>query len=212
MWVLVGALIGGRLLFVALSWPYYRDHLLEGLQFYRGGLAWPGALSGGLLALAAFAAISNASLARLADDMLPLLATLSIGAWLGCWVTGCAYGVVSNAWWSLPSPDEWGVIANRWPVQIWGALLMVGLLALIDRLAVSARLKPGYRALLGLLGLSFIQLVTTFLRADPGITWYGLRLEAWGALAYSLLAVMGLLGYSYYLSQEKLGKLGDHPV
>ena len=52
MWVLVGGLIGGRLLYVAVSWLYYRDHLLESLQFYRGGLSWPGALAGGLLALA----------------------------------------------------------------------------------------------------------------------------------------------------------------
>jgi phosphatidylglycerol:prolipoprotein diacylglycerol transferase len=212
MWVLAGGVIGGRLLYVAVSWLYFRDHLLEGLQFYRGGLAWPGALAGGLLALAAFSAINHINPAQLADDLLPLLATLSIGAWLGCWLTGCAYGVTSDAWWSLPSSDEWGVIAKRWPVQIWAALLIVGLFALLDRLSEAVKMKPGYRALLGLLGLSLIQLAIAFLRADPGIIWYGLRLEAWGALAFSLFAVMGLLSYSYYLAQEKVNKLEDHPV
>jgi phosphatidylglycerol:prolipoprotein diacylglycerol transferase len=184
----------------------------EGLQFYLGGLSWPGALAGGLFALAIFAALNRLSPAPLADNLLPLLATLSTGAWLGCWLTGCAYGITSDAWWSLPSPDEWGVIANRWPVQIWGAMLVISLVALLDRLALPARLKPGYRALLGLLGISLIQLGLTFLRGDPGLTWFGLRLEAWGALAYCLLAVMGLLGYSYYLTQEKYNKLEDNPA
>ena len=212
MWVLAGGLIGGRLLYVAVSWLYFRDHLLEGVQFYRGGLAWPGALAGGLLALAIFAALNRLSLAPLADDLLPLLATLSIGAWLGCWLTGCAYGVTSSAWWSLPAPDEWGMIADRWPTQIWGAVLIVGFFALLDRLADAARLKPGYRALLGLLGLSLIQLGITILRADPGFIWYGLRLEAWGALVFSLLSVMGLLSYSYYLAREKSNQLEEKPV
>jgi phosphatidylglycerol:prolipoprotein diacylglycerol transferase len=212
MWVLVGGLIGGRLLYVAVSWLYFRDHLLEGLQFYRGGLAWPGALAGGLLALAIFATLNRLSLATLADDLLPLLATLSIGAWLGCWLSGSAYGVASNAWWSLPTPDEWGVIANRWPIQIWGAVLIVGLFALLDRLSESARLKPGYRALLGLLGLSLIQLGLTFLRADPGLIWYGLRLEAWGALIFCLLSIIGLLSYTYYLARDKSNQLEDNPI
>jgi phosphatidylglycerol---prolipoprotein diacylglyceryl transferase len=212
MWILLGGLIGGRTLYVVVSWLYYRDHLLEGLQFYRGGLSWPGALAGGLIALVVFAVLNRLSPALLAENLLPLLTTVSIGAWLGCWLAGCAYGVTSDAWWSLPSPDEWGVIANRWPVQIWGALLIVGFLAVLDLLVAPARLKPGYRALLGLLGLSLIQLGMTFLRADPGLTWYGLRLEAWGALAFCLLAVFGLLGYSYYLALEKFNKLEDNPV
>ena len=169
MWVLVGALVGGRILYVAVSWLYYRDHLLEGMQFYRGGLSWPGALAGGLFALLVYATLNRLPVAPLADDLLPLLAAISISAWLGCWLTGFAYGPTSDAWWSLPSMDEWGVIANRWPVQIWGALLLVGFFALLDRLSGMARLKPGYRSVLGLLGLSLIQLGLTFLRSDPGL-------------------------------------------
>jgi phosphatidylglycerol:prolipoprotein diacylglycerol transferase len=212
MWVLLGGLIGGRLAYVAVSWLYFRDHILESLQFYRGGLSWPGALAGGLLALAALAAFSRLPLAGLADDLLPLLAVLSVSAWLGCWVTGCAYGIASDAWWSLPSPDEWGNVANRWPVQIWGALLTVVLFALLEYLTGSANLRPGVRALLSLLGLSLILLATTFLRADPGYSWNGFRLEAWAALAYSLLAIMGLVGLYFSQMHIKFEKLEDHSV
>lgn len=212
MWVLLGGLIGSRLVYVAVSWLYYQDHILESLQFYRGGLSWPGALAGGLVALAVFAALNHIPLAGLADDMIPLLAALSVGGWLGCLVAGCAYGVASDVWWSLPSPDEWGVVANRWPIQIWGALLTVGLLALLEGLAGAVKLKPGYRALLSLLGLSLILLAASILRADPALSWNGLRLEAWAALGYGLLAVIGLVGYPYYQSRAKFEKLEEHPV
>lgn len=212
MWVLLAGLIGGRLVHVAVSWLYYQDHFLESLQFYRGGLSWPGALAGGLLGLAAFAAFNRIPLAGLADDLLPLLAALSVSAWLGCWLTGCAYGVASEAWWSLPSPDEWGVVANRWPIQIWAALLTVGLFALIEWWAGAARFEPGYRTLLGLLGLSLILLATAVLRTDPALTWNGLRLEAWAALGFCLLAFIGLVSYSRYQAQAKTKLVKENPV
>ena len=212
MWVLLGGLIGSRVGYVAASWLYFQDHLLESLQFYRGGLAWPWALTGGLLALAAFAAFNHVPLAELADAMLPLLATLSVSAWLGCWMAGCAYGITSEAWWSLPSPDEWGVVANRWPVQILAAILTVGLFALVEHLAGAAELKPGYRAILSVLGLSLILLATAWLRVDPALSWNGMRLEAWAALAYSLLALVSLAAFHYHQTRVHQTKLENYPV
>jgi len=66
--------------------------------------------------------------------------------------------------------------------------------------------------LLGLLGLSLILLGTSLLRADPAITWNGLRLEAWAALAFILLAFIGLVGYSYSQAQAKIKLIEEHPV
>jgi phosphatidylglycerol:prolipoprotein diacylglycerol transferase len=212
MWALFGGLIGSRVSFVAANWPYFQDHFLEGLQFNRGGLGWPGALAGGLLALAAYAASNRIPLAGLADEMLPLLVAISVGAWLGCWVSGCAYGLASDAWWSLPSPDEWGVLANRWPVQILGALSTVALFALVERLAARREYKPGYLAIVNLMGLSLILLATALLRGDPAMLWNGARLEAWAALAYSLLALAGLGAYHFRQARLSRQKLEDYPV
>jgi phosphatidylglycerol:prolipoprotein diacylglycerol transferase len=212
MWALLGGLIGSRAVFVAASWPYFQDHILESLQFYRGGLGWPGALAGGLLALAAYATFNRIPLAGLVEDMLPLLAAISVSAWLGCWASGCAYGIASDAWWSLPSADEWGVIANRLPVQILGALFTVALFALVDLLAAGVELKPGYRAILSMLGLSLILLATAFLRGDPARLWNGLRLDALAALIYSLLALVSLAVYHYLQLRGNHPKLEDYPI
>jgi prolipoprotein diacylglyceryltransferase len=212
MWVLLGGLIGSRVSFVAASWPYFQDHLLQSLQFYLGGLGWPGALAGGLAALAAYAALNRIPLADLADDLLPLAAAVGVSAWLGCWVSGCAYGIASDAWWSLPSSDEWGVIAKRWPVQILGALLTVALFALVEIWAAEVELKPGHRALISGLGLSLILLATSWLRVDPAILWQGMRLEFWAALAFSILALAGLAVYPLRRYRLKRQKPEGHPV
>ncbi len=49
--ITLGALLGGRLGYVAVSWPYFRSHLWEIIQVWLGGYSGPAALAGGLLAL-----------------------------------------------------------------------------------------------------------------------------------------------------------------
>ncbi|MGD9092193.1 MAG: prolipoprotein diacylglyceryl transferase, partial [Anaerolineales bacterium] len=99
--VLLGGLVGGRLSFAILNWSYYENHLAEIPQIYLGGLAWPGAILGGFLVLEGYVVWTGESLGAYADTLFPLLVSLVVASWLGCWVDGCAYGNVSNAWWAL---------------------------------------------------------------------------------------------------------------
>jgi len=48
---LLGAMLGARAFYVALHGVYFSTRPLEALQFWQGGLAWPGAAAGALLAL-----------------------------------------------------------------------------------------------------------------------------------------------------------------
>jgi hypothetical protein len=66
--------------------------------------------------------------------------------------------------------------------------------------------------LLSLLGLSLILLAAAWLRADPGFSWNGIRLEAWAALAYSLLALAGLAALHFRRARAGQNKLEDIPV
>jgi len=51
--VLTGALIGGRVGYVWVNWPHFQEYWAEIPQVWLGGLSWPGALAGAILALAA---------------------------------------------------------------------------------------------------------------------------------------------------------------
>lgn len=196
--VLLGGLLGGRAGFVADHWSYYQAHLLEILSVHRGGFSWAGALAGGLVALLLVAALTRTSLGVLADAMLPLLATLTVTGWLGCWLDGCAYGPRTDQWWGLPAVNEWGRMSSRWPTQLLGAVLTLILFWLLDwgysRLAAQDRSpRPGTFALLGLLGLALLMFALSYLRVDPASLWYGFRLEAWAALGFAALAGLALL-------------------
>ena len=193
--ILAGALVGSRALAVAINWGYYRLHPDEIIQVWLGGLSGVGALAGGVLAIIIVALSLRLPIGTLSDVFLPLAGTLMTTVWLGCWIDGCSYGYASSAWWALPARDEWGAIAYRLPVQFMGAILTLLLLWILDR-AGKRWPQNGMVACLGLLGFSAEIFGLSFLRADPTLWVYGLRLEAWGALgllAFSILAVVVLL-------------------
>jgi phosphatidylglycerol:prolipoprotein diacylglycerol transferase len=190
--VLLGTLIGGRLTFVLLNWSYFQLNLAEIPLLYLGGFSWVGALLGGILILAIISVISRQPFASLVDGFFPLLGILAVCGWLACWLDGCAYGELSEAWWGLPANDEWGVIANRTPTQLLGALSALSLTVLSSS-GLSQRLPPGILAGLGLIGLSLVTLVLSLIRADPDPRWHGLRFDTWTALVFLAICVIIIL-------------------
>lgn len=219
IWVLAGALLGGRAAYVAAAWPYFGSSPLEIPQVWLGGISGPGALGGALLFLALTAAFTRQPLALLADDLLPLALTLVVSAWLGCWLAGAAYGPLTNAWWGVPARDEWGSLALRWPLQFAGALLSLLVFGLLDLargrrrreagLLFKGMRRPGRASSLGLLALGIQFYGLALLRADIGRHWQGLRLEAWGGLAF---AALGLLFFSLTFTRRPGVKHRQIPI
>lgn len=195
--LLLGGLLGARLGYVFLHWNYYRQHLLEAPQVWLGGLYWPGALAGALLALLVAARLGGGRLAELADELTPLVPPLSILIWLACWTAGCAYGTkAEGVWWGFPAVDETGVVTRRLPLQVLAALtlaLLYGALELWLYPKHGSPALPGARACLTLLALTAHTFLFSFLRADPTLRWLGLRADSWAALAFALPALAGWL-------------------
>ncbi len=195
VWILFGALLGSRAVTVAVNWGYYQAHTYEIIQVWLGGLSGIGALAGGTLALIMVAVWWKIPGGVLADTVLPLAGAMTVTAWLGCWMDRCGYGVPSNAWWAIPGRDEWGVLAQRVPVQLLGAIFTLIIIWLLERASKHAPMA-GLSASIGLFGLSAVVLGLSYLRADPSPMWNSLRLEAWGAIGlmiFSTLTVVVLL-------------------
>jgi prolipoprotein diacylglyceryltransferase len=200
LWALAGALVAGRAAHVALAWPYYQDHIGEAFQVNLGGLAWPGALAGSILVLVVYARLSRQPFGLLADSLTPLLAAIGVAAWLGCLIDGCGYGPPSQ-WIGIASPDEWGTVAVRWPVQTFSALLILAIFWLVDRLPETRPALAGMRASLLLLGLAIVQFAATLLSVQSD-SWRSLPVDAWAALTFAGLALM-TLGIIYRSGQVK---------
>jgi prolipoprotein diacylglyceryltransferase len=189
--ILFGALVGGRLVYVVLAWPFYQYHPLDIPQVWLGGLSGPGALGGGLLALVLLAAFTHQKLGVLADSYMPLAAALVVSVWLACWVDGAAYGAETAAWWGLPARDEWGDLSRRVPLQMVAACLALGVFWYIDRRRNSKR--HGATAALALSGLGILIFFVALWRVDPSPEWAGLRPEAWAGLGYALVGAAAYL-------------------
>lgn len=197
---LAGALVFGRAAYVGLAWSYYQDHLAKAFQANLGGMAWPGALAGGILVLAIYARLTRQPFGRLADSLTPLLAAVSVAAWLGCLVDGSGYGA-PTPWFGIASPDEWGAMTRRVPVQVISAILILALFWLVDRLPENRPALVGLHATLLLLCLAVVQFAATLFVVQTEV-WKGLPLDAWAALLFAGLALMGL-GLIYRSGQAK---------
>lgn len=204
LFVQLGMLIGARLFYVGVNWGYFSSRLLEIFQIWLGGLAWPGAVGGGMLALLSLTFLNRLQqkhslkqpaprslwilLCWLADQLYPLLPPLAIMTWLASWQAGIAYGpaLPAGAWWGVPSLDESGILALHFPLQPLAALTLVIFYMLLE-LRVKPLRPPGRLAGWAILSLLLNLLAASLLRADPVPTWSGLRVDTWSAIFYLAL-------------------------
>jgi phosphatidylglycerol:prolipoprotein diacylglycerol transferase len=90
-WVLVGGLVGSRLLFILVNWKDYAKDW-TGIFSLGGGLVFYGGLIGAAVAAYVFSRVNGMDFLRLADLAIP---TVSLGqalGRLGCFAAGCCWG------------------------------------------------------------------------------------------------------------------------
>ena len=130
-WALVGAGLGGRIVYARLHWIAYDSDRLGLLRFWEGGLSWYGALIGGMAFLVIYAWTVRRSFWRYADAVAPALALgLAIGR-LGCLLNGCCYGAVTDGPLGVNLPDLNGVYLPRYPTQLMEMLVLLALFGLL---------------------------------------------------------------------------------
>ena len=192
LWALLGALVGGRIAYMAVNWVYFRQNWIEGFQVYQGGLSWPGALAGGLVIVLLYARRLHKPTGELLWTLFPLLTSMLVFICLACWVDGCAYGRLAVSYLGLPAPDELGHQSLRFPAQLIGALSAVLWFIAIDTQTerFSSQALTGW---VSIFGVAVILLVLELLRADPTIYVYGTRLGVWTASGFGTLALVGIL-------------------
>ncbi len=137
---LVGGIVFGRLLHVAIHWPYFSEYTSEIVQLWRGGLDWHGAIIGGLATLAIFSALRGLHYRQITDTLSLILPLGTILVYTACLASGCGYGrelaSLSDAprFLLIEAPDLYGILAPRLASQLYGialGLIMLGLSAIL---------------------------------------------------------------------------------
>ncbi|HEX9013111.1 MAG TPA: prolipoprotein diacylglyceryl transferase family protein [Anaerolineaceae bacterium] len=182
------ALVGARLGFVALHAAYFAAFPVQIPQVWLGGLSWPGALAGGLLAVWLASRALEVSLGRAADILALLAPPLAVAAWLGSWQVGgsCGFLLPARVWWGIPCMDEAGVVGQHWPVQPAAALSLLASFAALE-LRQEKKSAPGRQA--SLIGLVFAanQVLFSILVSTSSPLWLGLRPDIWAAILLMVL-------------------------
>lgn len=186
--VIVGGLVGARLLHVIDRWDYYAANPAQILALQNGGLAILGAILGGTLAGAMAAWCQGLPVRKLSDAAAPgLVLGQAIGR-LGCLVTGDAVGQPTDGSWGIvylhprAMAPQLGVAYQ--PVflyeQLWDLAIFAVLWSLRRRMPADGQIFALY---LGLYAVGKFAL--TFLRSET--IWI------WGLQEAQLLAVGALI-------------------
>lgn len=141
-YLIIAAIVGSRLLYVAIEYPRFVERPLDILKIWEGGLVF----YGGLLACIAvswwYTYRQGWTLRGTADLFMPGVALgHSIGR-VGCLMAGCCYGrpVSGHPWWALVFPHGDATLApagiGLYPTQLMESateLVLFGILVLIRR-------------------------------------------------------------------------------
>lgn len=139
LYLLGAAIIGSRLLEVAVDYRYYMQHPLEIVMIWKGGLVFYGGFILAVLTGVWFMNRYNMPLWTTADILAPCIALgQSIGR-LGCFSAGCCYGKPTDLPWGVTFTDpgslaELGVPLH--PTQLYesaGTLVIFALLWLFRK-------------------------------------------------------------------------------
>jgi phosphatidylglycerol:prolipoprotein diacylglycerol transferase len=142
--LLVPALSGARLLFVAAHWEVYRRQPQRIWRRSEGGAALYGGLPLMLLCSVPLLALLHLPFGAFWDVATFTILVGMICTRAGCLLNGCCAGRVTNGWLALPLPDVSGHTQRRIPTQLlemgWAALLLLGALMLWPRLPFAGAL------------------------------------------------------------------------
>jgi phosphatidylglycerol:prolipoprotein diacylglycerol transferase len=130
-WLIVGAIIGARTLYVITFWKeqFAGEPLWEVFMVQKGGLVYYGGLIGASLACILYARIRKVGLWKLADVLAPSIALGYVFGRIGCLMNGCCYGRACDLPWAIrypaghPTHAVGGPATPVHPTQIYESLL-----------------------------------------------------------------------------------------
>ncbi|MDA7511234.1 prolipoprotein diacylglyceryl transferase [bacterium] len=107
-WIIIGALIGARTLYVVTYWDddFAGKNLLNVFKIRQGGLVFYGGFIGAALSTILYTRLKSVPLWQIADAFAPSIALGHAFGRLGCLMTGCCYGKVCVLPWAIEFPKD----------------------------------------------------------------------------------------------------------
>jgi phosphatidylglycerol:prolipoprotein diacylglycerol transferase len=169
LYILLGAIIGSRVLYVLVSWDEFAENPLQIFMIWRGGLVFYGGLAAAILAIIWYTRLHRMPLLKTLDICAPSLALGHAVGRIGCFSAGCCYGKPSSLPWAVTFTDPNSLAPLNvplHPVQLYESfslfLIFLILMALRRRQSFEGQVAWTYVLLYA--GARF---VLEFFRGDP---------------------------------------------
>jgi phosphatidylglycerol:prolipoprotein diacylglycerol transferase len=171
LWMLIGSVVGARVVHVILDWGAYRHDPLDVLKVWTGGLSFHGGLAGAIVAAIIFARVRRMPTLELFDLATPSIPLGYAFARIGCFLSGCCRGIPASPSWPLKfrfvvdphTPDILTVPSH--PAQLYSSAASLVVFALL--LWMRPRLhRPGQLFFAYVVLYSFQRFCLEFVRAS----------------------------------------------
>lgn len=201
--IVLGSMLGGRLMYVALFWEQFADDPLQIFKVWQGGMVLYGGIAGAVIPMAIYLWWKKVSFWKIADVLAPGYAIGTLFGRMGCYLIGDHIGspMGCNCFWGSYFPGE---ITRRHEPSLY--LALNGLLMFAFLWFMRKRVKhTGQLAMLMFIWEGITRFVLDFYRASdlPGYSdprFWGLTISQLSAL---VLLVIGVVGFGLFSRSSK---------
>lgn len=116
-YVMLGVIIGGRILYVIFHWSQYAHDVLGTVRIWEGGMMFFGGFLGALVASIIFLKKHKLPILQIGDLIAPAIGLGEFFTRIGCFLNGCCFGIPSTLPWAIQFPDE--CVAGYSPVAAY---------------------------------------------------------------------------------------------
>jgi phosphatidylglycerol:prolipoprotein diacylglycerol transferase len=193
--ILVGGIIGARIVYIALNFQYYVNNPLEIINLAKGGLVWYGAFIFGMISAAWYIRKNKMSFWATADLFAPYIALAQAFGRIGCFLNGCCYGSVapSSFMLSVVFPGE---SVLRYPTQVFSTIMLLVIFFILRAWQKNRHFAGEIFLGYGLL-YSTKRFAVEFFRGDYPKILYGLTISQLIS-AVIFITCAGLFAYRYF--------------
>ncbi|MGQ9664674.1 MAG: prolipoprotein diacylglyceryl transferase [bacterium] len=137
-WLMVGVIVGGRLLYVLFHLNEFQD-FVGIFEIWNGGMMFFGGFIGAFIAGVIYVKKQKLSIFLLSDIISPCIALGEFFTRIGCFLNGCCFGVPTTLPWGVHFPrgsfaDQAGLDCAIHPTQLYSSLFGLLLFFLLQRM------------------------------------------------------------------------------
>lgn len=193
LWVLVGAIIGARVLYCLTNIDFFLEHPLEIIKIQHGGLSWFGGFIFGLISFFLVTLRYKKNFFELADICFPYVALAQAIGRIGCFLNGCCYGNITDFIISVQSPLSLEAVH---PTQLYSSLSLFLIFIILKIYQKARKVFNGEIFCLYLFLAGVERFLSEFLRGDTiptnffGLTLYQIFSLIWILAALSLFKIL----------------------